>query len=162
MKKTKIIALALCLVMALSLMAACGDKAAEVNVPAADVAASVNAAIGKADAMVAPAESWVKGYMKTEPSAFGDYAVMINAYGANVDEFGIFKAGENMGVSDVEKTVEAYLKLRLDSWMDEYMPEEKYKVEDAEFKTIGNYVMYCILSEADTEAAFAAFEEALK
>ena len=76
--------------------------------------------------------------------------------------FGIFKAGENMPVSEVEATVQAYLDLKLRSWMDEYMPEEKYKVEDAECKVFGDYVMYCILSAEDASTAFATFEGMLK
>ena len=40
--------------------------------------------------------------------------------------------------------------------------EEKYKVEDASYEVIGDYVMYCILSAEDSEAAFATFAEMLK
>ena len=79
----------------------------------------------------------------------------------NGDMFGIFKAGENSSVKDVQAMVEAYLQLRMESWMDEYMPEEKPKLENAEVKVIGNYVMYCILSDADADTAFASFESCL-
>ena len=161
-KYTKIIALALALCLMSCALCGCGKTEAAKNVPAADIAASVADKIGKTEAMTAVDANWVKGWMKTDASAFGDFAVYMNAIGANVDEFGIFKAGENMPVSEVEATVQAYLDLKLQSWMDEYMPEEKYKVEDAECKVFGDYVMYCILSAEDASTAFATFEGMLK
>ncbi len=162
MKRTyRISALVLVLVILAGMLCACGDKAEEVNVPVADIAADVASALGKTDALTTVDENWIKGWMKTEASQFGQQVVMINAYGANVDEFGIFKAGENMSASDIKAVVEAYLQLRMDSWMDEYMPEEKPKLENAEIKVVGNYVMYCILSDADADTAFATFEGCL-
>lgn len=161
-KYTKIIALVLALCLMACALCGCGKTEAAKNVPAADIAASVADKIGKTEAMTAVDANWVKGWMKTDASAFGDFAVYMNAIGANVDEFGIFKAGENMSVADIEKTVQAYLDLKLASWMDEYMPEEKYKVEDASYEVVGDYVMYCILSAEDSAAAFGVFKDMLK
>ncbi len=161
-KMTKITALILVLAMMACLVSACGDKSDDKNVPAADIAAAVAEKIGKSDAMSAVDANWVKGWMKVDAAEFGDFAVYLNSYGANVDEFGVFKAGENMSAADIEKTVQSYLDLKLASWMDEYMPEEKYKVEDASYEVVGNYVMYCILSGEDSEAAFGVFSEMLK
>ena len=71
-----------------------------------------------------------------------------------------------VGIADAnfaaQVLTEGYLQLRADSWMDEYMPEEKPKLTAAEVKTSGNYVMYCILSDTDKSAAFGAFESSLK
>jgi len=161
MKKTlRISALILVLAMLLCALAGCGSESTK-NVPAADITAAVADKIGKTGAMTAAQDNWIKGYMKVDVASFGDYSVMVNAIGANVDEFGVFKAGD-MKVSEMESTVKAYLDLRLQSWMDEYMPEEKYKVEDAEYKVVGDYVMYCILSGDDAKAAFETFEGMLK
>ena len=163
MKKiSKLIALVLVIVVLAATLCACGGKTETKNVPAADIAAAVAEKIGKTDSLTAVEANWIKGWMKTDAANFGDYTVMVNVYGANVDEYGIFKAGENMSAADIESTVKAYLELRLQSWMDEYMPEEKYKVEDASYKVLGDYVMYCILSAEDSEAAFATFEGLLK
>lgn len=159
----KIISLLLAVVMLACLLCACGDKGGQTkNVPASEIAAAVAEKIGKTEALTAVDANWIKGWMKTDAAQFGDYTVYLNAIGANVDEFGVFKAGENMSVSDVEKTVQAYLDLKLASWMDEYMPEEKYKVEDASYEVVGDYVMYCILSAEDSEAAFGVFKDMLK
>lgn len=163
MKKIiRISAIILVIAMMACVFSACGGKTEDKNVPAADIAAAVANKIGKTDAMSAVDANWVKGWMKVDASEFGDFAVYLNSYGANVDEFGIFKAGENMSAADIEKTVQSYLDLKLASWMDEYMPEEKYKVEDASYEVVGNYVMYCILSGEDSEAAFGVFKEMLQ
>ena len=158
----KIVALIIVVALLATALCACGGKTETKNVPAADIAAAVAEKIGKTDSLTAVEANWVRGWMKTDASLFGDYTVMVNVYGANVDEYGIFKAGEDMSAADVEKTVQAYPDLRLQSWMDEYMPEEKYKVEDASYKVLGDYVMYCILSAEDSAAAFASFEGMLK
>ena len=100
--------------------------------------------------------------MKMDVSDYAGYTVKINAYGANIDEYGIFQAADDKQAKDVEAAVEAYLQLRLDSWMDEYMPEEKPKLSSAEVKSEGKYVMYAILGDADKTAAFEAFAGALK
>ncbi len=163
MKKiARVFALVLVVALLACSLCACGGKTQTKNVPAADIAAAVAEKIGKTDSLTAVEANWIKGWMKTDAAAFGDYTVMLNTYGANVDEFGVFKAGENMSVKDVEATVQAYLDLKLQSWMDEYMPEEKYKVEDASYEVLGDYVMYCILSGEDSDAAFATFQELLK
>ena len=159
-KSIKVSALILVLAMLLCALAGCGSETTK-DIPAADITAAVADKIGKTEAMTAAQDNWIKGYMKVDVASFGDHSVMVNAIGANVDEFGVFKAGD-MKVNEVESTVKAYLELRLQSWMDEYMPEEKYKVEDAEYKVVGDYVMYCILSAEDAEAAFATFEGMLK
>lgn len=161
-KLTRIISLVLIIALMASALCACGGKTQTKNVPAADIAAAVAEKIGKTDSLSAVEANWIKGWMKTDASLFGDYTVMVNVYGANVDEYGIFKAGEDMSAAKIQTVVQAYLDLRVQSWMDEYMPEEKYKVEDASCEVIGDYVMYCILSAEDSQTAFATFEELLK
>lgn len=162
MKKIyKLSALVLALVMLCAMLCACGDNSNEKNVPVSEIAANVANAIEKNDALTSVDANWIKGWMKTDAEKLGEYVVMVNAYGANVDEFGVFKAGE-MSTSEIKTMLENYLKLRMDSWMDEYMPEEKPKLESAEIKVNGSYVIYCILSDSDSGTAFATFEEALK
>ena len=42
------------------------------------------------------------------------------------------------------------------------MPGERPKLDSAEVKIVGNYVMYAILSDSDRTAAFDAFSKALQ
>ena len=107
-------------------------------------------------------ENYIAGAMKIDVSGYADYIVNINALGTNVDEFGIFKANDEGSAASVKEDAENYLKFRLDTWMDEYMPEEKPKLENAEVKVCGLYVMYAIFDDATRADAFAAFENYLK
>lgn len=111
---------------------------------------------------IAMDENYIAGAMKIDVSGYADYVVNINAFGTNVDEYGIFKAKDEASVAAVKADAENYLKFRLDTWMEEYMPEEKPKLEKAEVKVCGLYVMYAIVDDTSRADAFAAFENALK
>ena len=163
MKKTRITATALALLLCLSVLCGCGGGSNYANdVAVAGICSSVDAAIGKNDgSMIAVDESYVKGSMKMDPTGFEEYIVKINAYGANVDEYGIFKGADSAAAKQIAEQVEAYLKMRNDNWMTEYMPEERPKMEKASFVTFGNYVMYAVLDEDVKETAFDTFESCL-
>ncbi len=147
--------------LALSLLVGCGGSAKVKNdVPVNDIATAVASALGSDD-FVAVADYYYAGSMQMDVSGFDGYTVMLNSRGINIDEFGIFKAKDASGVSAVKAAVEAYLQMRKDTWIAEYMPEERPKLDDAEIKTLGNYVMYAVLSDAGKTSAFGAFETAL-
>ena len=148
-------------VMMLLLLCACGGSSAK-DVPVSDIADKIDAALGKADSLSAVDANYIKGYMKLGEGDYAEYVVKINAYGQNIDEYGVFKAADSAQAKALKEALDSYLKLRLDSWMDEYMPEEKPKLTSAEVKTEGNYICYCILSDTDKTAAFGAFTDALK
>jgi uncharacterized protein YodC (DUF2158 family) len=115
-------------------------------------------AIGNSGSFITVDEDYIKGSMKMDVSGYAGTCVKINAYGANVDEYGIFRGTDPKQTAEIKKAVEAYLKMRVDTWMDEYMPEEKPKMTSAEVQTEGSYVCYCILSEDEKAAAFKAFQ----
>lgn len=149
-------------ILAISLLSACGAKTAQVrnDVEVSDVSSAVTAVL-EADTLVSVPETYYSGYMKLDTANFEGYNVKINSKGINIDEFGVFKAKDSSQVAAVEQAVRDYLQFRLDTWMVEYMPAEHPKLESAEVKTVGNYVMYAILSDEGKKAAFDAFEKSL-
>ena len=146
-------------IVALLCLGACGGSAAK-DVPVSTIVSDVNTALGKADSL-AELDSNFLGLTKLSAGDLGEHAVLINVYGTNIDEYGVFRAGTK-SASELKSVVEDYLSKRVASWMEEYMPEEKPKLTNAEVRTAGDYVMYCILSDSDKETAFKAFENALK
>ena len=62
----------------------------------------------------------------------------------------------------VKDAIEGYLKLRRDTWMKEYMPEEKPKLDKAEVKVYGIYVLYVIADDDVREAVYQEVETLLK
>jgi len=161
----KFIAIALILAAILAFCACGNDSGSKVeyktDVTAAQLAEQVTA-VNDSWTFVAMDEDYIAGAMKLDVSGYADYVVNINGFGTNVDEYGIFKAKDEASVAAVKEDAENYLKFRLDTWMEEYMPEEKPKLEKAEVKVCGLYVMYAILDDASRADAFAAFETALK
>ena len=143
---------------ALCALCACGGGKTK-NVPVSELADKVSAALGKSDLETAP-DNYVKGYFRHSPEEIGEYVILKNVMGTNIDEFGIFKAG-TMDAAALKEMIDGYIKILQDSWMN-YQPEEEPKLKGAEVKTVGDYVMYVILSDADKETAFKAFNAALK
>ena len=92
----------------------------------------------------------------------GEFTVMFNEMGTNADEFGILKAKDPDKAQLIADLGETYLKFRLSIWMDEYMHEEKPKLENAKVKVCGQSVMAAIMDDATREKALEAFEKALK
>jgi hypothetical protein len=156
-KYFKNIALLIVLACALFVLASCGGDAAN-DVPVSDIAQSVDTAIGNEGDMIAVDETYISGSMKMDVSNFEEYTVKINGYGVNIDEYGVFKGADKEQTEKIADAVKAYLDMR----MTEYMPEEFPKLENAEYRTVGNYVMYAILSDENKASAFSAFEESLK
>ena len=105
-------------------------------------------------------DSYVEGVMSIDLSKVAEYAVYVDASGTSVDEFGIFKANDGES-EEVEKMIKDYLDMRLDTWMDEYMPEEKPKVQNAKITKKDNYYIYTILGESAAQEAVSTFESAL-
>ena len=159
MKKNtqKLISLLLLTAALAALLAGCGGKTKDV--PVSELADKVCAALGKTD-MADPGANYVRGYMSRTPDEIGEYLILKNVMGTNIDEFGIFKAG-TMDAAALKEMINGYIKILQDSWMN-YQPEEEPKLKGAEVRTAGDYVMYAILSDADKETAFKAFTDALK
>ena len=155
-RKTLILSVLLCAL----LLGSCGSQSAAKHPPVSEVAAAVTAAIGKSDAMMEMDGNFL-GMTRLSAEQLGEHTVLMNAYGANIDEFGVFQAGA-MSVRELQTAVEDYLDKRRSAWMEEYMPEEKPKLTDAEVRVNGDYVMYCILSEGDKATAFQTFADQLK
>ena len=163
MKWNKIMAIVLVAAVALALYA-CGNTSKVRNdVFVETLAKEVIEALGKDDeSFKAMDKDYIQGYMGLDVNNYDGYAVYKNAIGANIDEFGIFKAKNSDQAKEIKSAVEDYLDMMLAGWMDEYMPLEKPKLTSAKAKIVGNYVMYCILSEDAVKTANETLDNALQ
>ena len=160
----KLLSLVIIAAMAFTCAAAtaCGETVTyKADIAASTLAAAADAAMPEDSSMTAVPADYIKGMMQIDVSAFADYVVKIQSSGINIDEYGIFKAPSDEAVDEIKGIVESYLAMRLDTWMDEYMPEEKPKLQSATVKVMGKYVVYCILSEDVKGDVFAAIENTL-
>lgn len=177
MRKTKLFKIMIIGCMTVFMFTACGDKkedtkkSDDVSVNSESSAKEVEIDVKEFTKQIAEkrtdvslvemTEEYVKNVMKLDISKVSEYSVYVDASGKGVDEYGVFKANAGEG-EEVQKMIQDYLDIRLDTWMDEYMPEEKPKVKNAEIKNIGDYYIYAILSDSEREAVFSAFEDAAK
>ena len=159
------ISLLLLACLCLGLLCACGggdSSEYRTDVSVNDIAAAVDTAIEAGDNMASVDANYILNRMEMDVSDYAEYVVKINAFGANVDEYGIFKAADEAQAAEIASAVEAYLQMRNDTWMTEYMPEERPKMEAASYQTAGLYVMYAVLWDEPKAAAFEAFTSALQ
>lgn len=161
MKKNIGVVIVLTLILTVFL-SACGGETVKNDVAVSDLSSSLEAVLSGDTEFVDAPESYITSSMKLDVSSISEYTVKINSRGVNVDEYGIFKASDDAQLQTLQTMAKDYLQFRLDSWMAEYMPEQFPKIQSAEVKVVGNYVMYAILSDSDKAAAFSAFEKSLK
>ncbi len=148
--------------MTAAALTACGGGEVRNDVAVSELSAKINSELESGADLVDAPESYISSSMGFDLSSVSEYVVKINSRGVNIDEYGIFKAADDSQLQQLQTAVSNYLQFRVDTWMVEYMPEEFPKLQNAETKTIGNYVMYAILSDSDKQAVFSAFEKTLK
>lgn len=121
------------------------------------VADAVGASIDISDMSQIPDE-YVENIMGIALDGYVSRNTLMSAVGTNINEYGIFLAKDADQAKTIKDALNAYLEYRESVWMDEYLPDEKPKLDNAEVLQQGSYVMYAILSDADRDAVNAAFE----
>ncbi len=131
------------------------------DVKVADLMSAAGARISTFDAMSKIEEMYFEYQLKADPATLSEWDVRLQP-GVTLDEVGIFKASSTENVDAVKAMVENYLKERNAAWTGLYMQDEYPKLENASLKVFGDYIVYCILSDAEKTAVFTAVEDALK
>ena len=122
---------------------------------------SAVAEVVSTDAPLAAVDTdYVRYRMMLDTSIMEDYAIYMQNTGSSLDEIGIIKAIGN-DTAAVEKAVQDYLTQRNEEWTGMYLVEEYPKLQDAEYRVFGRYVVYGILSESEKTALFDAVAGAL-
>ena len=170
MKYTRILlSLLLALTMILSL-AACGGGKYRDDLTATQLTDSITAALPAGDGWRQVSNAYIS------PSSWGedyaDYLAKVDEYrilvsensDMNVDEVGVFLCKTEKDVKAVKGFVENYLAaktLQLKPLLESYNAAEMPKLDNATVTVLGRYVVYTILSSADTTTAGSAAEKAL-
>ncbi len=138
----------------------CNSTTYNNDVAISDIAAAIDTKLSNADVLIAVDEAQLD-YFNSEYSALvTEYTIKISSSGTLFDEYGIFKVENEADTADIVKMIEEYIEFRVDADMG-YLPTELPKIKNGKTKSIGNYVIYAFLSDADTDAAFAEFETVL-
>ena len=163
----------LCLLLALCLalpLTACDSGTWRDDLTAAQLSNSITAALPAGDGWRQVSENYVS------PSSWGedyaDYLEKVAEYrivvsensDMNIDEVGVFLCKSEKDAKAVKEFCENYLNakaLQLKPLLESYNPDELPKLDYATVNVMGRYVMYSILSSADTTTAGSAMEKAL-
>ena len=104
-------------------------------------------------------------YFFENTSLHNDFRIIYSRESEDIDELGIFHTDTEQKATDllkiVEKHISTYQKDQR-SFIASYAPEELSKLDNAERKVFGNYVVYAIMDEDDKKEAFSVIEEKLK
>ena len=162
MKMKRLIAALLLLCLCLC-FAACGAKY-RTDVPFDRLITLIDGQMSGSD-LSEMNSGYLSGAMHLDPSIFGNYMVKLNSKGVNIDEYGIFRAPDEKSVDSVKDEIEDYLAFYRNSKTTsimQYMPEEMPKLEKAEVKVYGIYVLYVIAADDVRENVYQTLEKELK
>jgi hypothetical protein len=174
MMKTRIFtAILLCftLLFSMTAMVACGgdgqsEETRDPNKPAAtldSIYAAVSAVVPDADKLTDAQATHLTGFFNgAVPEDFASYKIVMQTMSTSIDQIGIFEAKSAEDVKKIEAMVDDFFDFYLSLWNDNYLAEEKPKLENAERVTSGNFVMYVILGDDARAAAITAFENETK
>ena len=164
----------LCMTLLLSVfaMASCGgsdgqsEETRDPNKPAAtldSIYAAVTAVVPNADKLTDAQESQLGSFFNgAKPEDFASYKRVLQSMSTSIDEIGIFEAKSADDVKKIEAMIDDFFEFYLSLWNDDYLAEEKPKLENAERVTSGNFVMFVILDDDARAAAITAFENETK
>ena len=82
----------------------------------------------------------------------------------DMSEIGVFRASDAEEAAAMLTAVEAYLSDTLEenrAFLASYAPQELAKLEAAQARCFGRYVVFCICDPEQTEACFESAEQAL-
>jgi hypothetical protein len=163
----------LCLLLALCLtlpLISCGGGKYNNGLSAANLCDSITAELATEDGWRAVSDNYIS------PSSWGeDYAdylekvaeyriVVAENAEMNIDEVGVFLCKSEKDAKDIKTFCENYLSaktLQLTPLLESYNPHELHKLDYAAVTVLGRYVVYTILSPANTASAETAMEKAL-
>ena len=119
---------------------------------------------GSADAYRSYDEDYIEFFIG-DTSSFNDHIILYSQEQNDINEIGVFHAADQSAVADLSSAVEAYvdeIKSTQRAFIASYAPAETQKLDSAEVRSYGKYVIYAILSESDKTALFEHIDQRLK
>jgi len=161
MKKFAFILIALS--FALTVLSSCGgNQEVSASVPVADIVSEIDTLLSNADKLSAVDDDYVKGMFEIDTAMLDEYVLKIQVSGTEIDQYGIFKTADEANISAVETALNGYIDTVKTNWNNfNYLPEEKTKLDNASVETIGNYVIFTVLSEDESAAVIDKINEIL-
>ena len=165
MTAKRILTLTLALLLTLS-FAACGKTVAYRDDVGVDtLSAAVSALIPVEGGYDMSGEDFLKYYFDFDGDHTIDgYAIAASAASSDVNEYGIIHVSDPEQVATVEELAQVYVENQRDflsTFVNTYNAAEMAKLETMQVRVFGNYIVYTILSDTDTQAVMDTIEAKL-
>ena len=166
MKKyfVKLACLCFATLMIIPCFSACQKKADyRDDVKVADMSSALKDKLPVADGYYAADSDYLGFYFEGAADIVAEYVIEFSATSTNINQFGIFHVKD--GTAEQMKTLcDSYIQKMRDRWVAQanYIASEHPKMENAEARVFGNYVVFVMLTAEDKATAFATVEELLK
>ncbi|HHT54190.1 MAG TPA: DUF4358 domain-containing protein [Clostridiales bacterium] len=154
----------LTLILAVILFASCGKKVSyRDDLTAKEVIDKIEATVPLDDGYYSVDSDYLDFYFEGADALIDSYEIRIANTSTNINQFGVFKVKDGQAEA-MQALCRGYLSLKMERWVlqADYIAAEHPKMEDAEVRIFGNYVVYTILTKQDKTAVFKAVEELLK
>ena len=125
--------------------------------------AAIQAKLPVPDGYYSPDSDYLEFYFEGADAIVSEYTIQMSATSTNINQFGIFRVKD--GEAEAMKAIcESYIETSKARWVAQanYIASEHPKMEGAEVRVYGNYVVYTMLTTEDKATAFATVEELLK
>ena len=96
---------------------------------------------------------------------YEDCSLVYSAPSEDINEFGVFLADDKEDAKELQDMCRSYLSSfdeEQRAFIASYAPQQITKLDHAEVRVLGRYVIYTILSPEDTRIAFETVEQMLK
>jgi hypothetical protein len=108
-------------------------------------------------------DDYISGMLGLNTDDISEYILKIQTTGTEVDQYGIFKVTAANKTEAVADSIKNYLDMLNENWQNfYYLPEEMPKINAAEVKSAGLYVVFVIAAEEEKTAVFDEFDKILK
>ena len=106
-----------------------------------------------------------KKFYFDDTEEYNDSYIIYSSDTNNINEIGVFHAPDEGRAKELEESCREYIEDIREtnrSFISSYAPEELPKLDSAEVRRFGNYVVYTVLPTDKIESAFDKIEDSLK
>lgn len=161
MKRTLTLFLVLTLIVAA--LSSCGKTKYRDDVEISKIADTITSKVPLEDGYYAVDSDYITFYFEGAESLISDHRIMMSTETSNINQFGVFHVKPG-NAEAMKKLCESYIATMRDRWGTSamYIPAELTKLDNAEVRIYGNYVIYLMMTPSDKTTVFAAVEGLLK
>lgn len=158
-RKIIFIALIICAL----LLSSCNTKKYSDGVSCHELCERAISAIDESDEFSDYGKEYIK-YFFEGSELHDDFRIVYSTETDDIDELGIFHAPSADAAKEIAATVQNYISEIQDTqraFIESYAPEELPKLDNAEVRVFGNYVVYAIMEDDEKSEVFSEIDKSL-